>query len=270
MRVARCRFFDPELIENDIEKTLSLCNGNADFITLVGDGEPTLSSDIGRIISFCKAQWKIPVAVITNGSLLRDAKLRSQLQKVDVLSVTVSAGDETTFRKIHRPHGKLTFQGIVDGLTQFRKEFEGRLWVEVMLVASVNDSPESLLAIKNNLSPLSPERIFIATPTRPPTEPWVKPPDPEAVLNAASILSGSLEMTFPETGSFNPAERENLADTILQLCSRHPMMEKQVRELEAKSGAEVADKMEEENTVRWKEYMGIRYLVPVINHNNGE
>jgi hypothetical protein len=90
----------------------------------------------------------------------------------------------------------------------------------------------------------------------------VRPPDPETVLNAANILGGSLEMTFPEMGSFNPGEHDDVADTILQLCSRHPMMEKQVREMEARFGANVADTMVKENIVQWKEYMGIRYLMP--------
>jgi hypothetical protein len=90
------------------------------------------------------------------------------------------------------------------------------------------------------------------------------------VLNAASILGGSLEMTFPEMGSFNPGEHEDVADTMLQLCSRHPMMEKQVRELEAKLGVEVADRMAEDNIVQWKEYMGIKYLLPIRKSNKGE
>jgi hypothetical protein len=77
-------------------------------------------------------------------------------------------------------------------------------------------------------------------------------------------------MTFPEMGSFNPGEHEDVADTILQLCSRHPMMEKQVREMEARFGADVADRMIEDNIVRWKEYMGIRYLLPVMKFNRGE
>ena len=270
MRGARDRFFDPEEIEKDIDRTVAACNGNADFITIVGDGEPTLSSDIGRLISFCKAHWKIPVAIITNGSLLGDAKLRDQLRDADVVSVTVSAGDDATFRKIHRPHGALRFHDVMSGMAKFSKDFKGRFWVEVMLVADLNDSPASLKDIKKMLDSLSPEKIFIATPTRPPTETWVRPPGPETVLNAASTLGGSLEMTFPEMGSFDPGEHDDVADTILQLCSRHPMMEKQVRELEARFGVEVADRMAENNIVRWREYMGIRYLLPAGEPCKGE
>ncbi len=262
MRADRHRFFNLEDIENDISSTVTACNGNTDYITIVGDGEPTLSSDIGRLISYCKSHWNIPVAVITNGSLLSDAMLRKELSRADVVSVTVSAGEEEIFRKIHRPHGKLKFRGVMDGMETFRKEFPGKFWAEVMLVAGLNDSRETLLGIKEKLDALSPDRIFIATPTRPPTEFWVKPPDPEAVLDAANILGGSLEMTFPEMGSFNPGEHENVADTILQLCSRHPMMEKQVREMEARFSVDVADRMAGENVVRWKEYLGIRYLLP--------
>ncbi|MFO7618176.1 MAG: radical SAM protein [Thermoplasmata archaeon] len=270
MRVKRDRFFDVGEIEKDIERTVSACNGNADFITIVGDGEPTLSADIGELISFCKSHWKIPVAIITNGSLLGDAELRAQLRGADVVSVTVSAGDEETFRKIHRPHGTLIFHDLMDGMVKFRKDFKGKFWAEVMLVAGLNDSGEAIQGIKKQLERLSPDKIFIATPTRPPTEAWARPPDPEAVLNAANILGGSLEMTFPEMGSFDPGEHDDVADTILQLCTRHPMMEKQVRELEARFGADAANGMAKEGIVRWKEYMGIRYLLPVRKFNKGE
>ncbi|MDD4307424.1 MAG: radical SAM protein [Thermoplasmata archaeon] len=263
MRAERGRFFDPKEIEKDIENTVTSCGCKADFITIVGDGEPTLSANIGELISFCKSHLKIPVAIITNGSLLWNAELQLQLRVADVVSVTVSAGDEETFRKIHRPHGSLKFSEVMSGMETFRKSYQGKFWAEVMLVAGLNDSNESIVSIKKQLQRLSPDKVFIATPTRPPTEPWVKPPDPESVLNAASILGGSLEMTFPEMGSFNPGEHEDVADTILQLCSRHPMMEKQVRELEARLGTEVADRMADENVVQWKEYMGIRYLLPV-------
>ena len=269
MRVARDRFFEPEELEKDIERTVTACGGNADFITIVGDGEPTLSSDIGGLISFCKAHWKMPVAIITNGSLLGYAELRDQLRDADVVSVTVSAGDDATFRKIHRPHGTLIFHDVMDGMAKFRKDFKGRFWAEVMLVTDLNDSPDSLAGIKKTLDSLSPEKIFIATPTRPPTEKWVRPPDPETVLNAADILDGSLEMTFPEVGSFDPGEHEDVGDTILQLCTRHPMMEEQVRELEARFGADVADKMVKDNIVEWKEYMGIRYLLSTEKNKEG-
>jgi len=263
LRVARDRFFDPARIENDIETAVLACKEKADFITMVGDGEPILSTDIGRLISYCKRRWDIPVGVITNGSLLWDNEVRSQLHEADIVSVTVSAGEESEFRKIHRPHGKLKFQKVMDGMREFRKDFNGKLWAEVMLVAGLNDSDGVLHSIKEQLDSISPDKIFIATPTRPPAESWVRPPGTDSILNAAAILNGSIEMTLPETGNFAiTGDVKHISDTILQLCSRHPMMEHQLREIEGQLDTIFVDGMIADGLVIWKPHMGIRYLVP--------
>jgi wyosine [tRNA(Phe)-imidazoG37] synthetase (radical SAM superfamily) len=264
LRIERDRFFDPKAIERDMENAMESCEGNADFITMVGDGEPTLSSDVGRLISYCHKHWAVPVGVITNGSLLWDRKVRTQIHDADIVSVTVSAGGESTFRKVHRPHKSLNFKKAMDGIREFRKDYPGKLWAEVMLVAGLNDSRDSLHSIKAELDSISPDRIFIAAPTRPPTEPWVRPPGTDRILDAADILGGSVEMTLPEAGSFEVAvDREHMPEAILQLCSRHPMMEHQLREIEGRMDMRFVDDMVDANIAEWKPHMGIMYLVPV-------
>ncbi|MDO9537367.1 MAG: radical SAM protein [Thermoplasmata archaeon] len=263
LRIKRASFFPVEDIISDIEKLVSVQGSNTDFITIVGDGEPTLSQDIGKIISFCKQETSIPVAVITNGSLLWHPDVRHDLMNADVVSITLSAGDVETYQRLHRPHRDLDFESVLDGMIIFSKEFRGELWAEVMMVAGINDSESALHSTKNQLDLISPKKIFIATPTRPPAEDWVKPPESDTVLNAASILGGSLEMTFPEIGDFSVVEGQDHVDTILQLCSRHPMMEKQVRDMEGRFEDKVVDNMVLRGLVEWKTYMGVKYLIPV-------
>jgi wyosine [tRNA(Phe)-imidazoG37] synthetase (radical SAM superfamily) len=108
-------------------------NGDIDWVTFVGSGEPTLHSCLGELIRRVKNITAFPVAVITNGSLLYLPEVRQELIAVDAILPTLDAGIAELYRKINRPHPQITFERLVDGLITFRKEYRGKLWVEVIL-----------------------------------------------------------------------------------------------------------------------------------------
>jgi wyosine [tRNA(Phe)-imidazoG37] synthetase (radical SAM superfamily) len=258
----RRRFFKPDKILDDLKNSVEASSGKVDFITYVGDGEPTLCSDLGNLIEETKNQWDIPVSVITNGSLLWIEKLREELAQVDVVSVTVSAGDNETYKKVHRPHDSLSFERVIDGNTDFGHHYSGKLWAEVMLVSGLNDSDESLAALKENLDTISADKIWLATPTRPPAESWVEPPDAEKIIAAAKRLGASLEMTRPETGDIGLDGFTDAGEAIREISSRHPLRLEQVREIERHFTNDVIDHFLEQGTARMVEYMGIKYIIP--------
>jgi len=105
--------------------------GEIDWITLVGSGEPTLHTGIGWLIRQVKELTTIPVAVITNGALLYLPEIRAELSEADAVLPTLDAGSAALYRKINRPHPKVTFKRHLQGLIDFRKEYRGKLWVEV-------------------------------------------------------------------------------------------------------------------------------------------
>ena len=111
----------------------------ADHVTLSGSGEPTLHSELATIVAEIKRMTTIPLAVLTNGMLLGEAEVRRALLPADVVIPNLDAGDEATFQRINRPATGLTLAGLVDGLIAFRREFRGRLLLEVFLVAGIND-----------------------------------------------------------------------------------------------------------------------------------
>ena len=108
--------------------------GEIDYISFVGSGEPTLHSDIGWMIRQIKAMTDIPLAVITNGSLLYLPEVRNDLSAADVVMPTVNAGNADLYKRIARPHPEITFARVAEGLISFRQEFLGLLWVETMLI----------------------------------------------------------------------------------------------------------------------------------------
>ncbi len=201
----------------------SHANGEIDWVTFVGSGEPTLHSSLGELIRRVKNITALPVAVITNGSLLYLPEVRQELNAADAVLPTLDAGTAELYRKINRPHPQITFERIVDGLITFRKEYRGKLWVEVMLVKGLNDSLQAVSEIAKILERVKPDAVHINFPTRPPSETWVQPPDEEGLMQAMSILGTIAEVVHPAEGSFDLSGYNNITDAVIGIITRHPM-----------------------------------------------
>jgi wyosine [tRNA(Phe)-imidazoG37] synthetase (radical SAM superfamily) len=202
--------------------------GFIDWITCVGSGETTLFSRLGSLVRFIKSMSRLPVAVITNGSLLHVPSVREELKAADAVLPSLDAGTEELFRKINRPHPEISFSRQVDGLIDFRKIYDGKLWVEVMLLGGLNDTPEALRDLAAALERVEPDEIHISTPTRPPAEPWVEAPTAGAVERACSVFGSTARVLRPvEVSSATDIDGE-LADAILAIVARHPLQEREV------------------------------------------
>ncbi|MEF3244763.1 MAG: hypothetical protein K6343_02085 [Caldisericaceae bacterium] len=140
--VERRQFYEPKEIFNNLKEKISKVREmgeKIDFITFVPDGEPTLDINIGEEIRMFKT-FNIPVAVITNSSLLFLESVRQDLFEADLVSLKVDTVNETTFRKINRPHHSLDLNLILDGIVEFSKFFNGSIITETMLVEGLNFS----------------------------------------------------------------------------------------------------------------------------------
>lgn len=236
---------------------------NADYVTFVGDGEPTLCADLGWLLERTRAELNIATAVITNGSLLWRRDVREDLMQADVVIPSLDAGNERTFRLINRPHHSLHFDSVLRGQIEFSQEFKGRLWIEVMLVAGVNDSEEELLSIKRGVDQVRPERVYIMTPIRPPAETWVQPPDSRTILMAQSIIGGAITVTDRESGDFGLSEFRCAREAILEIGSRHPLRMEQAERIEFRfSEVGIIARMIAEKAIVRVEYHDETYLLP--------
>ena len=227
---ARQEYIPREAILAEVRETLAAHqSGGIDWITFVGSGEPTLHSGIGWLIRQIKALTDIPVAVITNGSLLYLPQVRTDLQAADAVMPTLDAGTPELFRRINRPHPASTFDRLVDGLAEFRAVYRGHLWVEVMLLRGLNDSETALTQIAAALRRIAPDEIHLLLPTRPPVETWVQPADDEGLLRAQAILGAVAPVVHPNAeGVFDLSIYENVLDAVIGVITRHPMREDQL------------------------------------------
>jgi wyosine [tRNA(Phe)-imidazoG37] synthetase (radical SAM superfamily) len=261
LRIQRESFFPREDMLAEIIGSAQ--TARPDYVTFVGDGEPALYSDLGRLIGETGAKLKLPTVVITNGSLLYREDVREDLKKADIVIPTLDAGNEKTFRTVNRPHRGIAFDAMLRGQIEFRREYTGQIWLEVMLVKGINDTEEQLDSIMRAVDRIKPDRIYILTPTRPPAEPWVKRSDPETILKAQEIIGGAVAITGLESGEFGLKDFTDARQAILEIGSRHPLRLKQAREIEREfSETKTIDRMLDEAELVEIEYDGNIHLLP--------
>lgn len=141
-----------------------------DYITLSGSGEPTLYSRLDELIDRIRSMTDIPVAVLTNGSLLWQSDLRRQLMNANLVIPSLDAGDSDMFVAVNRPHRAIAFDKMLEGLIDFRQEYGGTYWLEVFLLASHNALKSHLQKIVDCVKRIGPDRVQLNTATRPPAE----------------------------------------------------------------------------------------------------
>jgi wyosine [tRNA(Phe)-imidazoG37] synthetase (radical SAM superfamily)/biotin operon repressor len=166
----------------------------ADFIAISGSGEPTLNAGLGRIIEGIKKITNIPVAILTNGTLLTDKSVRADCEEADVVLPSLDAGDEETFQKINRPHTDISIEKLIEGLCAFRKEFSGQLWLEVFFVEGLNTSAWQIAKIKAAVERIRPDKVQLNTAVRPTAETSVKRTSIEKLRGIAAQLGERAEV----------------------------------------------------------------------------
>ena len=225
----RTNFFPKEEVIGEIREAIKKSEIETDYITFVGSGEPTLYKDLENLIIFTKKVSKKPICVITNGALLYDLEVRNTLMRADVVLPSLDAGNEKLFIKINRPHPSIKFDKMIQGFVEFRKEFKGKFWIEIMIMKGINDSKSELLELKEKIDVLMPDRIDINVPIRPPAEKWVKLPEKNIMLLLNEIFGEYSDIHFPEMGKFyfysTDFEKE-----FLSIIERHPMRQDQIIE----------------------------------------
>lgn len=242
--IAPRMFWSPAAIVDAVTRHVEKLHARGervDYLTFVPDGEPTLDGRLGEEIDALRPLG-IPVAVISNGSLVWRQDVRAALGRADWVSLKVDAADEPTWRKVNRPFAALAMSAVLDGMLHFASEFRGELATETMLVQGVNDAEPVIEAAASFVERLRPRIAYIAAPTRPPAEPWVRPVSEEVTNRAfqrfaerlpqVELLTGFEGTAFGTTG--------DAARDILGITAVHPMREDAVLEMLARNQADRA------------------------------
>jgi len=193
-----------------------------DYITLSGSGEPTLYSRVGELIARIKTLTDVPVAVLTNGSLLWQEALRGQLLQADLVIPSLDAGSEAMFQAVNRPHEQISFGQMVDGLVAFRQEFKGAYWLEVMVVGGYTATVEEIGKLAACVDRIQPDRVQLNTVTRPPAEHEATAVSAERLSYFCSLFRPVAEVIADFRAVHQEAEFVASRNEVLTLLQRRP------------------------------------------------
>lgn len=260
MSTTRASFYDPKKLKEEAAEKLSEGDSDGediDYLSFVPDGEPTLELKLGEEIELM-SEFGIDVAVISNASLIWEPGVRKDLGKADWVSLKVDAVSEAVWHGINRPAGNLKLEDILDGIEVFADQFAGTLATETMLIDGINDEKDEIKKIASFLGTVSPDKAYIAVPTRPPAEDWANPADEEKINRAyrefskevddVEYLLGYEGNQFSSTGNFQ--------EDLLSITAVHPMREEGVEELlrKTESDPELVEELVEEGKLIKNEF----------------
>ena len=224
--LARRGYASPRAVLSQVRRALAR-KGRIDYITFSGSGEPTLNSDLGKMIRGVKRITEVPVAVLTGSSLLDRPDVRRELSSADLVVPSLDAGTERVFRRVNRPHPSLTLDKVTEGIAAFSRGRRGKLWLEAMLVRGMNDSSAELKALARRIRRIAPDRVQLTTVARPPAEKEARPLTEREMRRAVSFLRRLLPgLTVEAAGEFGGRRKEGggreASEAVLGYLRRRP------------------------------------------------
>ena len=221
--IRRGSFVSVDLVMREIKEVINQ-NSDIDYITFSGSGEPTLNQNICEMITRVKSFTQIPVAVLTNGSLLWDRRVREDVTRADLVVPSVDAVSEDIFQKVNLPIEGLDVKKVLDGIREFCKDYRGKVYLEIMLVKDVNDSEEEIRRINQFVGELNVDRIQLNTVIRPPGDPSAEPLDEHELLKIKALFDPELPVAI--VADFDrmtsKAYHKDLEQAIIELLKRRP------------------------------------------------
>lgn len=211
-----------EILE-EVRRFLKEETSSLDHLSLSGSGEPTLHSQIRSVIEGIKTITSIPVAVITNGSLLYEEEVRQDLLHADIVLPSLDAVSSEVFMRINRPRPGFSIEKVIEGLVEFRKVYKGQIWLEILFCKDVNDSKEELLRMKKAVDRIQPDRIHLNTVVRPPSEKWAAPLS-QKEMEEIQVYFGEKASIITEFDRHpSSISGRDIKEEILEILKRRPL-----------------------------------------------
>ncbi|MBN2350413.1 MAG: radical SAM protein [Bacteroidales bacterium] len=262
----RQKFYEPEKLLEDVENHLKKLDKDhtPDFLTFVANGEPTLDINLGSEINLLK-KLGIPIAVITNSSLIYDEAVQDDLMEADWVSVKVDSVNKAVWNNINRPLAETDFEKILDGLNSFSSYYKGKLHTETMLVDGMNDSTDILTQNASFIAKLNPQKAYLSIPTRPPAVKEVKPVSEEKITESWQIYQEAGLTTELLTGfeGTDTGFTGNAFEDILNITAVHPLREDTIAKLleQNKTSLSVIQSLVAQELIKSVNYKGKTYFV---------
>lgn len=180
-------FKDIKEVENEIADILKEIK--PDYITFSGSGEPTLSSDLGKIIDWIKNNTDVKVCLITNSLLLNNDEVIDEVLKADLIIPTLNSVDDEIFHKINRPGDEVHISMLMSGLKKLSAKYKGEVFLETFIIEGLNDGREHIEKMADFLKEIRFTKLQLNSLARRGAEDWVKPASIECLNNVKNIFA---------------------------------------------------------------------------------
>ena len=221
--LTRKEYVPIKAVLEEVKRFLEEETSSIDHLSLSGSGEPTLHSQIRLLIEGIKAMTSIPIAVLTNGSLLYEEGIRQDLLRAEIVLPSLDAVSPEVFTKINRPRSGLSIEKVIEGMVEFRKVYKDQIWLEILFCKDVNDSKEELLKMKKVVDRIQPDRIHLNTVVRPPSEKWAVSLNQKEMeeIRAFFGVKASIISEFDRHPS--SVLKKDIKEEILKILRRRPL-----------------------------------------------
>ena len=208
-------------VVREVEEKLRTCR--PDVITIAGSGEPTLYADVEKVIDGIKEITEIDVALLTNGSLFWREEIVRRVLHADIILPTLSSAFEDTYRKIHRPPAELSLERVIEGLKKLRAMYRGRIYLETIFLAGINDTDQEIAALKSVIDAINPDKIQINTVVRPPADIRAKCLDRQRLKEIKNFLGPKAEIVAGSPAGNEKKGWGSAAEDFLDMVRRRPL-----------------------------------------------
>lgn len=256
-------FVSNHKVLDELKKRLEILTPDA--VTLSGSGEPTLYSEIDQVIASIKRITDTKIAILTNGSLFWQEVVRRRVSGADIIMPTLTTAFEETFRTIHRPHPELSLRRIIDGLKRLRQMYNGQIFLEVFLLAQINDSEKELEGLKALIEVIAPDKIQLNTVARPPADQSAISLDTERLKEIRGFFGEKSEIIAEAPLRKRWGQYDSMVESILEMATRRPVRALDIATifnmpLEEVEG--VVKGLEIKGALRQQEHLGEIYYMP--------
>jgi wyosine [tRNA(Phe)-imidazoG37] synthetase (radical SAM superfamily) len=220
--VERKEYVPARAILRDVKQAIREVGEQMDYVACAGSGEPCLNSAIGEVIAGIKRMTSIPVAVITNGSLLYLEQVRQDLLLADCIMPSLDAVTPAVFQSVNRPHPSVEITKVIEGLVALRKEYKGQIWLEILLCRGVNDTPQEIEQLQQAIRVIRPDRVQLNTVVRPAVESYASALTMEQMEQVRSALGKEVEIIADFQGHGHLVPSEEIEEKIIRIIERRP------------------------------------------------
>ncbi len=244
-------------IINEVKEFLST-NPEPDVITVTSNGEPTLYSQLDKLIEkLNEIKGNSKTLILSNASTISDEKIRKALKKFDMVKLSLDAADQKTFKKVDRPLEGINVEHIIEGIKKFREEYTGTLIIEILVVKNVNDTEENIKNLSKVLKDIKPDRVDLGTIDRPPAY-RVEPVSNEELYHLASFLNGLNVVVVKRKDSKTPKYSLSKEEIIKTLSTR-PFSEDDIKSIFDKDTQKIFETLLKTKKVKEKKVGNLKF-----------